>query len=223
MKINALQDLKKVRQKLAEAQALAQAQAAAQALAVRQREAESNLFVRAVGAVQRLPVHDQVKLDGPSPAPIAHQRHKDNEAVLRDCLSDEFDASTLLDTDDALSFRRPGIGRDVIHKLRKGDWSIQREIDLHGLRSDEARVALAEFIRQAHRQGVRCLRVVHGKGLGSPGKTPVLKSKVHSWLVQKDQGDGFCAGQARRRWGGGLGGLAQAGRLSPCLQPGTCD
>jgi DNA-nicking Smr family endonuclease len=187
VKINALQDLKKVRQKLAEAQAQAEAVAAAQALAERQRELESNLFVRAVGQVQRLPDPDQISLVRPAPAPIAHQRQKDNQAVLRDCLSDEFDASTLLDTDDALSFRRPGIGRDVIHKLRKGDWSIQREIDLHGLRSDEARVALAEFIRLAHRQGLRCLRVVHGKGLGSPGKTPVLKSRVHDWLAQKNQ------------------------------------
>ncbi len=211
MKINALQDLKKVRQQLAEAHAQAQAQAAAQALAVRQREAERHLFVRAVGAVQRLPTHDQVNLDGPSPAPIAHQRLKDNEAVLRDCLSDEFDASTLLDTDDALSFRRPGIGRDVIHKLRKGDWSIQREIDLHGLRSEEARAALAEFIRLAHRQGLRCLRVVHGKGLGSPGKTPVLKSKVHSWLVQKNQVMAFV--QAKPAEGG-------AGALVVLLKPG---
>ncbi|PUE50892.1 DNA mismatch repair protein MutS [Limnohabitans sp. 2KL-1] len=211
MKINALQDLKKVRQQLAEAHAQAQAQAAAQALAVRQREAERHLFVRAVGAVQRLPTHDQVSLDGPSPAPIAHQRLKDNEAVLRDCLSDEFDASTLLDTDDALSFRRPGIGRDVIHKLRKGDWSIQREIDLHGLRSEEARAALAEFIRLAHRQGLRCLRVVHGKGLGSPGKTPVLKSKVHSWLVQKNQVMAFV--QAKPAEGG-------AGALVVLLKPG---
>ena len=211
MKINALQDLKQVRQKLAEAHAQAHALAAAQALAARQREAESNLFVRAVGAVQRLPEHDLVKLNGPSPAPVAHQRQKDNEAVLRDCLSDEFDASTLLDTDDALSFRRPGIGRDVIHKLRKGDWSIQREIDLHGLRSDEARVALAEFIRLAHRQGLRCLRVVHGKGLGSPGKTPVLKSKVHSWLVQKNQVMAFV--QAKPAEGG-------AGALLVLLKPG---
>jgi DNA-nicking Smr family endonuclease len=211
LKINALQDLKQVRQKLAEAHAQAQAMAAAQALAARQREAESNLFVRAVGAVQRLPEHDLVKLSGPSPAPVAHQRQKDNEAVLRDCLSDEFDASTLLDTDDALSFRRPGIGRDVIHKLRKGDWSIQREIDLHGLRSDEARVALAEFIRLAHRQGLRCLRVVHGKGLGSPGKTPVLKSKVHSWLVQKNQVMAFV--QAKPAEGG-------AGALLVLLKPG---
>ncbi len=211
MKINSLQDLKKVQKKLAEAQQKAQALAAAQAAAARQREAESNLFVRAVGVVQRLPVHDLATLDGPAPAPIAHQRQKDDEAVLRDCLSDEFDVSTLLDTDEALSFRRPGIGRDVTHKLRKGDWSIQREIDLHGLRSDEARVALAEFIRLAHRQGLRCLRVVHGKGLGSPGKTPVLKSKVHSWLVQKNQVMAFV--QAKPAEGG-------AGALVVLLKPG---
>ena len=211
MKINALQDLKIVRQKLAQAHAQAQAEAAAQALAARQREAERHLFVRAVGAVQRLPRHDQVSLDGPGPAPIAHQRQKDNEAVLRDCLSDEFDASTLLDTDDALSFRRPGVGRDVIHKLRKGDWSIQREIDLHGLRSEEARAALAEFIRLAHRQGLRCLRVVHGKGLGSPGKTPVLKSKVHSWLVQKNQVMAFVQAKPTEGGAGALVVLLKSG------------
>eukprot|EP01034_Spumella_vulgaris_P027702 gene27702-34465_t len=138
----------------------------------------------------------------PIPTPSAsHRLHRRR---------DEFDASTLLDTDDALSFRRPGIGRDVTHKLRKGDWSIQREIDLHGLRSDEARLALAEFIRLAHRQGLRCLRVVHGKGLGSPGKTPVLKSKVHSWLVQKNQVMAFV--QAKPAEGG-------AGALVVLLKP----
>jgi DNA-nicking Smr family endonuclease len=99
----------------------------------------------------------------------------------------------------------------VIHKLRKGDWSIQREIDLHGLRTDEARAALSEFIRQAQRQGLRCLRVVHGKGLGSPGKTPVLKSKVHSWLVQKNQVMAFV--QAKPAEGG-------AGALLVLLKPG---
>jgi DNA-nicking Smr family endonuclease len=119
--------------------------------------------------------------------PVATQLKIDEAKVIQDSLSDEFDVSTLLDTDDALSFRRPTVGPEVTRKLRKGDWSIQREIDLHGLRSDEARLALTTFIREAHKQGIRCVRVVHGKGLGSPGKTPVLKSKVHSWLVQKNQ------------------------------------
>ena len=210
MKINSLQDLKQVQKQLAQAHQKAQAEAAARAAAARQREAENNLFARAVGAVQRLPAPDLAPAPKTNVAPVAKQRQKDEEAVLRDALSDEFDVSTLLDTDDMLSFRRPGIGRDVTHKLRKGDWAIQGEVDLHGLRSDEARLALAEFIRNAHRQGLRCLRVVHGKGLGSPGKTPVLKSKVHSWLVQKNQVMAFV--QAKPAEGG-------AGALVVLLKP----
>ncbi len=210
MKINSLQDLKQVQKQLAQAHQKAQAEAAARAAAARQREAENNLFARAVGAVQRLPDPDLAPAPKTNVAPVAKQRQKDEEAVLRDALSDEFDVSTLLDTDDMLSFRRPGIGRDVTHKLRKGDWAIQGEVDLHGLRSDEARLALAEFIRNAHRQGLRCLRVVHGKGLGSPGKTPVLKSKVHSWLVQKNQVMAFV--QAKPAEGG-------AGALVVLLKP----
>jgi DNA-nicking Smr family endonuclease len=187
VKFNTLADLKQVQKQIAQAHADQVPKASALASAARKAHADKNLFSMAVGAVKALPDKKQL-IQKPVPVPpVALQRQKDDEAVLRDALSDEFDASTLLDTDEMLSFRRPGIGRDVTHKLRKGEWSIQKEIDLHGLRSDEARLALATFIREAHKQGLRCLRVVHGKGLGSPGKTPVLKSKVHSWLVQKNQ------------------------------------
>jgi DNA-nicking Smr family endonuclease len=115
------------------------------------------------------------------------QHWLDEARVLREAMSDEFDVSTLLDTDDQLSFRRPGIGADVSARLRAGHWSIQRQLDLHGLRIDEAREALGEFLRHAHKAGIRCVRVVHGKGLGSPGKAPVLKSRVQRWLVQKNE------------------------------------
>jgi DNA-nicking Smr family endonuclease len=115
------------------------------------------------------------------------QFQRDEKAVLKEAISDEFDVSTLLESDEHLSFRRPGVGPDVTRKLRRGDWSIQRQLDLHGLRRDDAREALSLFIREAHKQGIRCVRVVHGKGLGSPGKAPVLKSRVHSWLVQKNE------------------------------------
>jgi DNA-nicking Smr family endonuclease len=120
--------------------------------------------------------------------------------VLREAISDEFDASTLLEVDEAMSYRRQGIGLDVARKLRRGHWSIQGEIDLHGLRSDDAREALGAFLREALRQGWRCVRVVHGKGLGSPGRTPVLKGKVHGWLVQKSEVLAFV--QARADEGG---------------------
>ncbi|HON31263.1 MAG TPA: Smr/MutS family protein, partial [Ottowia sp.] len=115
------------------------------------------------------------------------QRQRDEQAVLREAISDQFDASTLLHTDEHLSFRRPGIGPDVAARLRRGHWAVQAQIDLHGLRRDEAREALGQFLRDAQRAGLRCVRVVHGKGLGSPGRTPVLKDKVHGWLIQKNQ------------------------------------
>ena len=91
----------------------------------------------------------------------------------------------------------PGEDRGV---YRSTDGGIQRHIDLHGLRTDEARETLGQFLREAHQQGVRCVRVVHGKGLGSPGRTPVLKGRVLRWLVQKNEVMVFV--QARPAQGG---------------------
>ena len=178
--------------------------------AERQAQAEKNLFARAAGQVQPLAVPARVTLVRELPPPLPVQLKLDEQRVLQEALSDEFDTSTLLDVDDAMSYRRPGVGTDVTRKLRRGDWSIQREIDLHGLRRDDAREALGEFIREAYRQGLRCLRVVHGKGLGSPGKTPVLKGKVQGWLVQKNEVMAFV--QARASDGG-------AGALVVLLKP----
>ncbi len=200
MKAKSLQDLEAMRRHLAERQRIEQEQAAARALAQKKLDAEKNLFQRAAGAVQRLRSSDKVHHLPDPPAPIPVQRQLDDQRVLREAISDEFDASTLLEVDEALSFRRPGIGIDVARKLRRGEWSIQAEIDLHGLRVEESREALAAFLRESVRQGLRCVRVVHGKGLGSPGKTPVLKGKVHGWLVQKSEVLAFV--QARADEGG---------------------
>ncbi len=79
------------------------------------------------------------------------------------------------------------------------------------MRRDEAREALAEFIRESVKRGLRCLRVIHGKGLGSIGREPVLKGKVRAWLVQKYEVIAFC--QARPHDGG-------AGAVLVLLQPG---
>ena len=210
MKFQSLQDLKQVQKQIAAAQAQAAAEEAARVAALRKAEAEKNLFTRAIGKVAPLPANNKAHLPSPPREPVATQLKKDEAQVIQDSLSDEFDVSTLLDTDDALSFRRPTVGPEVTRKLRKGDWAIQREIDLHGLRSAEARLALTTVILDAHKHGIRCVRVVHGKGLGSPGKTPVLKSKVHSWLVQKNQVMAFV--QAKPAEGG-------AGALVVLLTP----
>jgi DNA-nicking Smr family endonuclease len=118
--------------------------------------------------------------------PEPRQRELDEQAALLEAMSDEVDIETLLLTDDGLSFRRSGVGPDVVTRLRRGHWSIQAEIDLHGLRREEARDSLAAFVRGAALRGQRCLRVVHGKGHGSPGRQPVLKAKVQRWLGQSE-------------------------------------
>ena len=189
-----------MRRQIAEGERIAREHKAQRAEAQKRADAERDLFQRAAGKVQPLPRHGRVHHPPEPVAPIPAQRQLDDQRVLKEALSDEFDASTLLEVDEAMSFRRPGIGIDVARKLRSGHWSIQSEIDLHGLRSDDAREALAAFLREAGRQGLRCVRVVHGKGLGSPGKTPVLKGKVHSWLVQKNEVLAFV--QARADEGG---------------------
>lgn len=200
MKSKSLQDLHAIRKQVAERHEARERAETARKEAERKLEAERSLFARAAGVVVPLRHHGRVTHLPEPPPPVAAQRRLDDQRVLRESLSDEFDVTTLLDVDDAMSFRRPGIGLEVTRKLRAGHWSIQREIDLHGLRVDEAREALAGFIRTAHRDGLRCVRVVHGKGLGSPGKTPVLKGKVHSWLVQKSHVLAFV--QARADEGG---------------------
>ncbi|MFW5328719.1 Smr/MutS family protein [Hydrogenophaga sp. ZJX-1] len=210
MKVNALADLKALKRAMADrAAALAAQHEAARAAHVR-RDRERRLFELAVGPVRPIAdpgrvAHHRVGVD-----PLPRQRQLDEASVMREALSDDFDVETLLHTDDQLSFRRPGLGPDVVRKLREGRWSIQRQIDLHGLRIDEAREALGRFVREAHQHGLRCVRVVHGKGLGSPGRMPVLKGRVQRWLVQKNEVLAFV--QARPADGG-------AGAMVVLLRP----
>ena len=121
----------------------------------RLRSAEQDLFKKAIGVVKPLASKPRVELKNEPSAPIASQQIKDDKNALRESLSDEFDVSSLLDTDDALSFRRPGIGVDGTKKLRKGDWSVQAQIDLHGLRREEARETLSELCSSDSRKRIR--------------------------------------------------------------------
>ena len=204
LKVKDLKGLKSVKAEMEARIQRAKELEAARKAALAKAKAEKEFFATAVGVVKPLPPKHRpghrASLPRVAAAPIAVQHQLDEQAVMREALSDEFDVETLLDTDDALSFRRPGIGTDVTRKLRKGGWSIQGQVDLHGLRREDAREALVDFIKDAARMGWRCVRVVHGKGLGSPGKTPVLKGKVQSWLIQKQEVLAFV--QARPAHGG---------------------
>ena len=193
-------DLNDLKKSLALKAELAAKQTAEQAQAQRIREAEARVFLDALGDVTPLNVAPRVAPELKKPEPRAAQFERDERAALWQTLSDDMDIERLLDTDASLSYRRPGIGEDVTRKLRKGFWVIQDQIDLHGLRVDEAREAIAQFFLQADKRSLRCLRIIHGKGLGSINKEPVLKAKVLRWLVQRDEVIAFC--QARPNDGG---------------------
>ena len=187
VKAGSLEELTLIRAALLEQRRAAEAGIAAEREQAAAQRRERNLFANAVGQVVPLRRAAHAAPERPRPAPQARQRERDDAAVLVEAISDGFDAESLLDTDDALSFRRRGVGVDVVRKLRRGVWVLQDEIDLHGLRRDEARERLSAFLHEAIRSGKRCVRVVHGKGHGSPGKEPVLKAKVKSWLVQRNE------------------------------------
>lgn len=177
----------------------------------REREArEANLFRAAVGEIAPLKDKGRAEIVPPKPTPVARQQLEDDQAVLRESLSDEFTAETLIETDEALSYARSGVGPDVLKKLRTGHWVIQSQLDLHGLRTDEARETLGEYLRNAVRRGIRCVRIVHGKGLGSINREPVLKNKVRNWLIQKEEVIAFCQARAADGGAGALVVLLQA-------------
>ena len=160
---------------------------AAQRAQAQRLRAQLEMFARAVGPVYLLPDHGLAELNPPLPLPHPRQRELDEAAALASSLSDEVTIESLLLTDDGLSYRRPGIGADVVVRLRLGHWALQGQLDLHGCTRDEARSQLSLYLRDCRRRGLRCLRVVHGKGHGSPGRQPVLKDKVQRWLAQCDE------------------------------------
>ena len=208
--VRSLGELAQVRKTLVQRAEAAAQEAARQKEEAARVHARKHLFRLSVGKVQPLKTAPVADLRPRPAAPIPKQRELDEAAALREALSDEVDISTLLDTDELLSFRRRGVGADVTQRLRKGQWAVQAQIDLHGLRTDEARETLGRFVHDCHAQGLRCVRVVHGKGLGSPGKTPVLKDKTRRWLVQKSEVVAFV--QSPPSHGG-------AGALLVLLQP----
>ena len=107
-----------------------------------------------------------------------------------------------VESGDELSFRRPGVQDGVMRKLRRGQYRLEAEIDLHGLTLPEAKQGLREFLAQALLRQLRCIRIVHGKGLRSGPRGPVLKNAVNLVLQRTDAVVAFCSA---RQVDGGTG------------------
>ena len=161
---------------------------------------EADLFRSALEDVTPLRAPARAAIDRPRPDPLPLQRWHDEQAALRESLAD-FTRDGDLETGEELTFLRPGIGAQTLKKLRRGHWVIQDELDLHGFTVPDAREVLGEFLALCARKGLRCVRIVHGKGLRSKNRQPVLKQKVANWLMRRNEVLAFC--QARPTEGGG--------------------
>jgi DNA-nicking Smr family endonuclease len=129
----------------------------------------------------------------------AASRRADEALVLVDSLRlapDELD----VESGDELVFRREGVSDAVLRRLRRGEYAVRDELDLHGLSQEDARLALNAFLAECEAHGRRCLRVIHGKGNRSGERGPVLKSAVNRWLRRHGTVKAFCS--ARRNDGG---------------------
>jgi DNA-nicking Smr family endonuclease len=163
-------------------------------------ETDRSLFRQAVADAKPLPQHGRALRQPDAPPPYPVQSHLDELEALRESLSAAWTAEDWLETGDEPNFLRPGLSRQVLRKLRSGTWVIQSQLDLHGMDRHEAREALAAFLAGSIKRGIRCVRVIHGKGLGSKNREPVLKTKVKHWLAQRAEVLAYC--QARPVDGG---------------------
>ncbi len=193
-------DLKGLRAQLKDQEQARAIEKAERAKAERKAQVEANIFKTALSGVKQMPKSDRleplrpaVSMPERAPAKPRTQAEDDAAVLMESMLSDQFDVEHLLDDEPAVSFLRGSIGQDVLKKLRRNHWPVQDELDLHNKRREEAREAVGDFIQKAAKRRLRCVCVIHGRGLGSRGGEPVLRSMVHSWLEQKDEVIAFCA------------------------------
>lgn len=142
--------------------------------------------MRAMEGVRPLSQHGRYLHPPVAPPPLPLSRLKDEREVILESMSDPVHWQEDMDAESDESFVRPGLSRQTLRRLRHGDWHLQAELDLHGLTKIEAKHELAEFLFECKRQEIRCVRIIHGKGLRSPNREPVLKLHVRHWLKQRD-------------------------------------
>jgi len=135
----------------------------------------------------------------PKPKPKARFRRQDELSVLQESIEADIDEIET-EAGEALRFHRPAVGQQTLRKLARGKFAIQNEIDLHGMTVPEAKAALREFVNKSVCRGLTCVRVIHGKGLGSGERGPVLKGKVNNWLRRWNEVLAFAS--ARQAHGG---------------------
>ena len=155
-------------------------------------------FRAAMADVRQRPVTDRLAPRPPLPSPTPRQSLADEAAAIAEMLSGPDHEE--LESGDALSYRSPGVQERVLRQLRRGGFRLEAELDLHGFSRDRARQEVAVFLAQCRELDRRCVRIIHGKGNGSPNSGPVLKQALDGWLRKFREVVAFCS--ARRQDGG---------------------
>ena len=151
-----------------------------------QGEDDASLFRREMRDVSPARPSNRVSHRASPPPPVPVQRLEDERAVIEE-LSRLACGAEDVEIEEDHAYLRPGLPRDVLRKLRRMHWVVQDELDLHGMTGDEAAAATARFLAESARHGLRCLRIVHGKGRGSVNREPVLKGRIRKLLARKSE------------------------------------
>lgn len=154
----------------------------------------------------------RIELERPRPRPLPIQHELDERAALAESIYAPTPLELRLEGGDELHYLKDGTPRSVLRDLRRGRWVVQAQIDLHGANRDEAREMLASAMAQWRKREIRTVRIIHGKGLGSPGKEPVLKKLVAGWLMNYDDVVAYCQARVHDGGAGALIALLRATR-----------
>lgn len=161
-------------------------------------------FRSAVADVEPLAPARRIAPRPPAPPPVPAQRRRDERAALAESLAGPVSVEDALDSGEEFAYVREGFPRHALRKLRRGHWVVEAHLDLHGQTRAQAADSVAAFLAEATAAGRRCVRIVHGKGLGSPNREPVLKAMLRKWLPRRDEVLACCQAPAAQGGSGAL-------------------
>jgi len=156
------------------------------------KEAEDLDFRAAMSGVKPRAAAAHVEPERARPSTRPRSAEADEQAVLLEMMSDSLDPEDI-ESGDTLTYRAPGIQDSVWRRLRRGGYRLGAELDLHGMNREQARAAVAGFLAHCQDRDLRALRIIHGKGNGSPNSGPVIKALLAGWLRRRKDVLAFCS------------------------------
>jgi len=173
-----------------------------------ERDQELEAFLEAMDGVSPIP-HERKKAMRPWTSRIkpSHPPPDDQKTAMAH-LHGLVKGSVELDitfSDEYIEGAVKGFSRKLMKKLKRGELPVQDHIDLHGHTKQEAEEAVRDFVYRSYRGGLRCILIVHGRGLNSPDSFPVLKEGLPLWLGRGKAGKLVLAFSTARPYDGGTG------------------